>query len=128
MRSLVSMPEEAGFALDPQWIRINPYQIQASLGGQAELCVEVHNHGRQVVTASVEIVAPDGWRVEPGRCELAIPVAQEGRCGFTLSAPSEDTGPATRVICATIELDDGVRRRRFGPNAEALVHLSDSTF
>lgn len=125
LNSIVYVPEEAGFALDPSWARISPYQIELSPGVLAELSVQIHNHGRKSVTASIVLVAPAGWLVNPERREITIDARQEQQCTFTLCAPCESTAMSTDVICAVIELDDGTHKRRYGPVAEALVRLSD---
>jgi glyoxylase-like metal-dependent hydrolase (beta-lactamase superfamily II) len=128
LQSLVAIPHEAGFALDPHWVRIIPYQIQMSHDGHTEFCVNVRNYSRQPVTAIVQILAPDGWRVEPGQQEMAMQAAEEGRVNFALTAPPEGMTSSTQVICATVDLKDGARTRRFGPVAEALIRLPDHTF
>lgn len=125
LKSLVSVPEEAGFALDPNWVQIFPYQLDLAPGGQATVSVRVVNHSPVTVTANVAIIAPAGWIVEPSQGQMVIAPRQEGQCNFILGAPIVSTPSSVNVICADVSLDDGTKIRHYGQVAEGLVRLLD---
>lgn len=126
LTSLAYVPEEAGFALDPNWVQIFPYQLEVLPGGQADVSVRIVNHSPVAVTAHVAITAPTGWKVEPSRGEVVIAPRQEGHCSFLLDAPRDGTSPSMNVVCADVRLDDGTKIRCYGRVAEGLVRLVDS--
>jgi len=125
LTSLAYVPEEAGFALDPNWVQISPYQLEVLPGGQAEVSVRIINHSATLVTAKVAIIAPSGWTVEPGQGEVVMTSRQAGQYRFILGAPSDSASAGVHVICADVGLDDGTRMRHYGHIAEGLIRILD---
>src|SRR5262249_33122147 len=59
-RALIAVPEEAGFALDPNWATIYPYQATATPGESLDLTVRVVNHLDGPTTARAQLRLPNG--------------------------------------------------------------------
>lgn len=121
LTSLVFVPEEAGFALDPHWVIISPYQSSVALGEALELSVHVTNHAAAPVIASVRLAAPAGWVVDPCEAEISLDSRQEGVATFTLVVSKSPAPLARHVVCAEVVLLVGQEVRRYGPVAEAIV-------
>jgi glyoxylase-like metal-dependent hydrolase (beta-lactamase superfamily II) len=119
--ALAPVPEEVGFALDPHWVTIYPYQSNAPPGSEVDVTVRLRNHAGSTV-ARVELAVPHDWTVEPGRATVELPARQEAEARFSIGVPADWTQPGPAVVCADVSLDDGTRLRRFGQVAECLLY------
>jgi glyoxylase-like metal-dependent hydrolase (beta-lactamase superfamily II) len=120
VRGLVAVPEEAGFALDPNWATIYPYQASLRAGGTIELEVRVVNHLSRATTAQAELRLPPGWTSQGPAEETRIEGGGAGSLRFRVAAPPDARTGARHPICATVTLG----RRRFGPVAEGIVRVA----
>ena len=119
VRGLVAVPEEAGFALDPNWATIYPYQSEVAAGQTLELAVRIVNHLSREATATAELRLPPDWGSQPLVGEVAIPGNGQGELRFAATAPPYAKPGARHVISASVALGD----RRFGPVAEGIVRV-----
>jgi len=93
--------------------RLTPYRSTVAAGGVLELAVEVSNPFDGEQTATVRLVLPDGWTVEPAEATCELP----GRVTFAVVAAA----PAHRVpVAADVTIGDTL----FGQQAEALVTVT----
>ena len=123
LTALVVVPEEAGFALDPHWVRITPYQGSVQPGMTLEVQVHVTNHASAPAVAKVRLVAPTGWEIVPAVVEMPIDSRQEGSAAFSLTAPATCSVDARHIVCADVQLHVDGEVRRYGPVAEAIVAI-----
>jgi glyoxylase-like metal-dependent hydrolase (beta-lactamase superfamily II) len=72
-KTLVAVPAEVNFALDPNFATLYPYQNRARAGDRLSLELRVTNHGTSEAAAHASLVAPPGWSVAPG--EVTLPIA-----------------------------------------------------
>jgi glyoxylase-like metal-dependent hydrolase (beta-lactamase superfamily II) len=120
---LIAVPEEAGFALDPNWATIYPYQAMAARGQPLNLAVRVVNHLVKSTSARAELRLPEGWRSEDVANPVEIPGGGQGELRFRVNVPADATVGERHVVVATISLS----ARRFGPVAEGIVRVVEST-
>jgi glyoxylase-like metal-dependent hydrolase (beta-lactamase superfamily II) len=120
---LIAVPEEAGFALDPNWATIYPYQATATPGQPLDLSVRVVNHLRDATSARAELRLPEGWRSEDVANPVEISGGGQGELRFRLSVPNDATPGERHVIVASVSLD----ARRFGPAAEGIVRVTEKS-
>lgn len=109
-RELLPLGDAEGFPA-----RLTPYRSTVAAGEELELAVELRNPFGRAETATVGLVVPDGWRVEPG--EATIELGGEARVSFTV-VPA---GPPRRVPIAA---DVTIGETMFGQQAEALVTVT----
>jgi hypothetical protein len=115
---LIAVPAEAGFALDPNWATLYPYQATARLGEPVELAVRIVNYLDRPATAMIDWNLPDGWSAEALAPAPTIAAGAQGEARFAVTPPTAVTGDR-HVISASVTLDE----RRFGPVAEGIVRL-----
>lgn len=123
LTSLVLVPAEAGFALDPHWVRITPYQSSLKPGQALDVTVHVTNHAAGPANAKVRLISPSDWEVLPRATDIPLDAGQEGFATFALVAPRTTPAAARHVVCADVELHVGEESRRYGPVAEAIVAI-----
>jgi glyoxylase-like metal-dependent hydrolase (beta-lactamase superfamily II) len=116
---LIAVPEEAGFALDPNWATLYPYQATASPGQPFALTLRIVNHLSRAAVPQAELRLPPGWEwTLPGE-PAEIDRGETGELIFQITAPTDAVVGERNVIVATVTLGD----RRFGPVAEGIVQI-----
>lgn len=123
--SLVAVPEDVDFALDPNFATLYPYHTTIGAGSTFHLQLRVTNHGGRDRAASAELVAPEGWVVSgPGAVatgrRVDVPASGIGVLEFDLSVPSDASG--RHIVCADLQLGE----RRWGLVAEAVVDVKEN--
>ena len=116
---LIAVPEEAGFAYDPNWATIYPYQTTLRPGEMATIGVRTVNHLSADTRARATLQAPEGWSCEPPEVSATIGRGAQGRLDFTLRVPEDVPSGLRTTIAASISLDD----RPFGSVAEGIVEI-----
>ena len=119
MWSLIAVPEAAGFALDPNWATIYPYQATAVPGQALELTVRIINHLSNEALATAELRLPEGWTSVAVVNPLAVGASQVGELRFRVSVPADAQPEGPHVVAAAITLGS----RRFGPIAEGIIRV-----
>lgn len=119
---LIAVPEAAGFALDPNWATLYPYQATAVPGEPVDLTVRIVNHLSETATASAELRLPDGWTSETPTTSVEIPGGGQGEIRFRVRLPTTAEPGERHVVAATITLGD----RRFGPVAEGIIQVQSA--
>jgi glyoxylase-like metal-dependent hydrolase (beta-lactamase superfamily II) len=116
--TLVAVPAEVNFALDPGFATLYPYRNPARPGQRLALELRVTNHGAHGAQARASLVAPPGWSATPALTTRDIAAGETGVLAFELEVPERAVGRT--VVCADLTLGD----RRFGQVAEALVDVA----
>ena len=116
-RTLVAVPAEVNFALDPNFATLYPYRNPARPGDRLPIELRVTNHGTGDAIGRAGLVAPPGWSVSPGEAETTIAAGESGVLRFVVEVPPGAAG--RHVLCAELTLGE----RRFGQTAEALVDV-----
>jgi glyoxylase-like metal-dependent hydrolase (beta-lactamase superfamily II) len=117
-KTLVAVPAEVNFALDPNFATLYPYQNRARPGDRLILELRVTNHAAQAGAARASLVAPPGWPVSPNEGTADIASTETGTLPFVLEVPPDAQG--RHVLCAELTLGE----RRFGQIAEATVDVA----
>jgi hypothetical protein len=116
--TLVPVPAEVNFALDPNFATLYPYRSPVAPGTRVDLELRVTNHGTRPAEARASLVVPPGWDAAPALTTASIAGGETGVLRFTVPVP--DTASGRYVLCADLTLGD----RRFGQIAEALVDVT----
>ena len=119
---LIAVPEEAGFALDPNWATLYPYQATAVPGEPVELTLRIVNHLSTPTTARAELRLPAGWKSESSMPSVEIAGGDQGEIRFRVSIPTTAAPGERHVVAASIALGD----RRFGPLDEGIVQVQSA--
>jgi glyoxylase-like metal-dependent hydrolase (beta-lactamase superfamily II) len=119
VNGLVAVPEEAGFALDPNWATIYPYQATVRAGESIELAVRVVNHLSRPTVARAELRVPAGWGVDATDESLEIAADGQGELRFRVRPAADAAVGRRHVVVASVRLGD----RQFGPVAEGIVRV-----
>jgi hypothetical protein len=117
LQDLIAVPEEAGFAFDPHWATLYPYQAMARPGAPCTITARLVNHLSRATTARVALRLPEGWVCEPGEVAVGVGPAEQGAAVFQVTVPADLPSGQRCMIAATVTLDE----RRFGPVAEGIV-------
>ncbi|MCC6626437.1 MAG: MBL fold metallo-hydrolase [Chloroflexi bacterium] len=117
---LVAVPAEAGFALDPNWATLYPYQATVMAGGTARIEVRIVNHLNHPATPRATLRLPAGWIAVEADAADPIDAGGQGTLTFDVTAPAGVTAGERNVITADIALGD----RRFGPVAEGIIRVT----
>jgi glyoxylase-like metal-dependent hydrolase (beta-lactamase superfamily II) len=117
-RTLVAVPAEVNFALDPNFATLYPYRNPARPGDRLPIELRVTNHGTRDAVARASLVAPPGWSASPGEAEASVVAGESGVLRFVVEVPAGAAG--RHVLCAELTLGE----RRFGQIAEALVDVA----
>ena len=115
---LIAVPEAAGFACDPNWATLYPYQTTARPGETITVTVRIVNYLRTATMARAELRLPEGWTGEALVDDVEIG-GEPGDLRFTVRAPEAATVGERHVITATVTLGE----RRFGPVAEGIIQV-----
>src|SRR5919197_1028853 len=116
---LIAVPEAAGFACDPNWATLYPYQATAQPGEAITLTVRIVNHLNTATTARAELRLPEGWTSEALADGIEIGGGQQGDLRCTVQVPETAAVGAHHVITAIVTLGE----RRFGPAAEGIIRV-----
>jgi len=116
---LLPDPSSAAFQLDPDLVRVLPYQAEGRPGEPVDLEVEVRNPFGAAVDAAVRLVLPDGWSAEPEAGGARVDPDDSGRILFSVLAPRGAARDVRHVVLADVTLGS----RRLGQTAESLVIL-----
>jgi hypothetical protein len=116
-RTLVAVPAEVNFALDPNFAILYPYRNPARPGDRLPIELRVTNHGTADAIARASLVTPPGWSVSPGEATTSIAAGESGALRFVVEVPAGSAG--RHVLCAELALGE----RRFGQIAEGLVDV-----
>jgi hypothetical protein len=117
-RTLVAVPAEVNFALDPNFAVLYPYRSPARPGDRLTVELRVTNHGARSAEARAGLIAPTGWSVTPGEAAVPIDAGHTGALRFVVEVPPGTGG--RHVLCAELTLGE----RRFGQITEALVDVT----
>jgi len=120
VNGLVAVPEEAGFALDPNWATVYPYQSTVAVGQAVDLEVRIVNHLSRPTRAAVELRLPPDWTSEGPAEATPIEGGATGSVRVRVTAPPYAKPGARHVISAAVTLGE----RRFGPVAEGIVRVA----
>ena len=110
--------DELDFGAEGFGARIEPYRSSLSSGESGEFEVTVRNPFGRAEVATVSLVAPQGWSVDPDRQEVRLEAHAEATVVFRLT-PAGDSVRRARVAA-----DLTVGDTPFGQQAEALVTVS----
>ena len=116
-RTLVAVPAEVNFALDPNFAILYPYRNPARPGDRLPIELRVTNHGTADAMARASLTPP-GWSVSPGEATTTIAAGESGALRFVVEVPAGSMG--RHVLCAELALGE----RRFGQIAEGLVDVT----
>jgi glyoxylase-like metal-dependent hydrolase (beta-lactamase superfamily II) len=119
VNGLVAVPAEAGFALDPNWATLYPYQATVAAGQTIPLEVRIVNHLDRPTVARAAARLPVDWTCEPASESADIAAGATGVLRFRIAAPPYAKPGARHVISAEVTLGE----RRFGPVAEGIVRV-----
>jgi glyoxylase-like metal-dependent hydrolase (beta-lactamase superfamily II) len=107
------LPEVPNLGAEGFLARISPYQVTAA-GDAIPFEVEIRNPFSRPEEVAIQVIAPQGWQVEPA--EQTARFAGVHQLSFQVTAP-----PGLAVRRARIAVDLTIAGQRFGQQAEALV-------
>lgn len=116
---LIAVPEEAGFAFDPNWATLYPYQATARPGTATAISVCIVNHLRTTATAHVMLRLPEGWTGKAVENDVAIDRGVEAVLRFDVTPPDTAAAGERYMLAADVTLGE----RRFGPVAEGIIRI-----
>jgi glyoxylase-like metal-dependent hydrolase (beta-lactamase superfamily II) len=116
-KTLVAVPAEVNFALDPNFATLYPYRAPVAPGARHDLELRVVNHGTRSAEARASLALPPGWTAKPAYAAVELASGETGTLRFAVTVPAGATG--RHVVCADLTLGD----RRFGQIAEALIDI-----
>jgi glyoxylase-like metal-dependent hydrolase (beta-lactamase superfamily II) len=122
LQDLIAVPDEAGFAFDPHWATLYPYQATAQPGVPCTITARLVNHLSRPTCARVALRLPQGWICEPDEVAVDVDPAAQGTAAFQVTVPADSSDGQRCMIAATVTLDE----RRFGPVAEGIVLIQDA--
>lgn len=100
-------------------VTLRPYGLELAVGEKGRLEVAVRNPRAQAETATVTLVVPQGWRVEPEFTSSRLEAGGEACLSFSLLPAPQ---PVRRArVAAEVSFGD----ERSGQAAEALVTVTD---
>jgi glyoxylase-like metal-dependent hydrolase (beta-lactamase superfamily II) len=108
------LPETPDLGAEGFLARISPYQVTATAGESIPFEVEIRIPFPRPKEVVIQVVAPQGWEVEP--VEQTFQFAGVEHISFKITSP---TGLAVRR--ARLAVDLTIAGQRFGQQAEALV-------
>jgi len=111
---------DCNFGLNPSWVRLYPYQLEARIGSSAPVELRVRNYRGKPMQFEAALVAPAGWKVSPETITLTVPAGGDASGGFTLSIPDSWDRAKPRVALAADVMADG---QYLGEIAEGVVDI-----
>jgi hypothetical protein len=114
---------DCNFGLNPSWVRLYPYQLQAKPGSTASLELRVRNYRANPMHLEATLVLPAGWKSSPERVDLTISPAQDSSAGFSVTIPENwDRGKPRVAVAADVRADG----KYLGQIAEGVVNIQFS--
>lgn len=98
---------DCDFGLNPSWVRLYPYQLQAKTGSTAAVELRVRNYRSSPMHVEAALVVPAGWKASPEMQELTVAPKGDGSAGFTVSVPQNWDREKPRVAVAADIRADG---------------------
>jgi len=111
---------DCNFGLNPSWIRLYPYQLEAGAGSSTPVELRVRNYRSKPMQVQAALVLPPGWNATPEVVTLTVPVNGDAREGFTLTIPESWDRSKPRVALAADVMADG---QYLGEIAEGVVDV-----
>jgi len=111
---------DCDFGLNPSWVRIYPYQLEARAGSSAPLELRVRNYRAKPMHIEAALVVPAGWKVSPETVTFTVPAGGDANGGFTLTVPDSWDRAKPRVALAADVMADG---QYLGEIAEGVVDV-----
>ena len=111
---------EANFGLDPSWVKIYPYIIQAAPGEAIQAQIRVQNYKPSAMKLEVALVAPSEWRIEPDVVRMEVGGNSSGTSPVTVTVPKDWSAPSPRLAIAADVVSDG---KYLGQITEAIVEM-----
>ncbi len=111
---------EPEYGMDPSWVKIYPYQMQARAGETLQGEIRVQNYRRGPSKIEAALVLPDGWSAEPDLLRIEAPPRGHAKGSFTIRTAKERPRGLPRVAIAADVMCDG---KYLGQITEAVVDL-----
>lgn len=105
----------ANFAVDEQWLRLDPYVRKVAAGERVSLQAFIWNHAPSALEFQVHLELPEGWKTASASGRIRIAAGAEKAIHFELRAPASRKG--IQVITASVRFGDWDLRQW----AEAIV-------
>jgi glyoxylase-like metal-dependent hydrolase (beta-lactamase superfamily II) len=115
---------DCNFGLNPSWVRIYPYQLQAKAGSSANLELRVRNYRSHPMHLEAAVVLPVGWKASPNVLDMTIPPGKDGSVPFSVTIPQDWERSKPRVAIAADVRADG---KYLGQIAEGVADIEFST-
>ncbi|MBZ5543263.1 MAG: MBL fold metallo-hydrolase [Acidobacteriia bacterium] len=117
--SVIADPD-CNFGMNPSWVRLYPYQLQARAGSSVPVELHVRNYRAKPMQMEAALVLPAGWGASPEVAELSVPASGDSSAGFTLTVPQDWDRAMPRVALAADIMADG---QYLGEIAEGVVDV-----
>jgi glyoxylase-like metal-dependent hydrolase (beta-lactamase superfamily II) len=111
---------DCDFGLNPSWVRLYPYQLEARAGSSAPVELRVRNYRSKPMQLEAALVVPAGWRASPEILTLTVLPNGDAREEFTLTVPENWDRSRPRVALAADVMADG---QYLGEIAEGVVDV-----
>jgi len=118
--SAVIADPDCNFGLNPSWVRLYPYQLQARAGSSSPIELRVRNYRSKAMQLEAALVLPVGWKASPEIVSVTVPPNGEGSGGFTVTIPNNWDRARPRVALAADVVADG---QYLGEIAEGVVDI-----
>lgn len=115
---------DCDFGLNPSWVRLYPYQLQAKPGSTSNLELRVRNYRAKPMRLEAALVLPAGWKASPERVELTISPLRDSSAAFSVTLPEDwDRGKPRVALAADVRADG----KYLGQIAEGVVNVQFNT-
>ncbi|HUU12499.1 MAG TPA: MBL fold metallo-hydrolase [Terriglobia bacterium] len=118
-REVIADPN-CDFGLNPSWVRLYPYQLEARAGSSAPVELRVRNYRAKPMQLEAALVLPAGWKAAPEIVTLTVPPNGDAREEFTLTIPENWSRSMPRVALTADVMADG---QYLGEIAEGVVDV-----
>jgi len=115
---------DCDFGLNPSWVRLYPYQLQAKAGSSAALELRVRNYRSNPMHLQAALVVPAGWKAAPEVLELTVSPKGDASGGFSVAIPENWDRAKPRVALAADIMADG---QYLGQIAEGVADVQFSS-
>jgi glyoxylase-like metal-dependent hydrolase (beta-lactamase superfamily II) len=116
-QALAAFPDELDFALDPRFVRIQPYRSYIDVAQPSELEIIVDNHHDHEAALSIQARPPAGWSASPAAFEQDIGPGDTATFSLHVTAPPSAAPKHTFVLTLDVRLGE----HHFGEVTEALL-------
>ncbi len=115
----VAVQEDPDFGLDPGWVSIKPYYLEAKAGDSLRVEAIINNHGSSAIEGEIALNVPRDWKVNPESGRYNVEAKEIGSLPFEISiSPRAESG--TRKI---LTLEVGLKGQELGQITEAVVDI-----